>query len=78
MITAEEAKRQTKQNIEYAVSDELNRIDVLIQSAIDSGEFEITCSTVSERAADRLRALGYDVVTVQCGMNEWDVKISWK
>jgi len=78
MITAAEAKAQTKENIENKILDELVMAETRIKKAVEEGQFEITVENLSEQAQDRLRALGYDVHWYASGYNESSIIISWK
>lgn len=78
MITADEAKAQTKENIENKIIDELVMAETRIKKAVEEGQFEITVNTLSEQAQDRLRALGFEVHWYASGYNESSIIISWK
>lgn len=77
MISAEDAKIQTKKNIEDKLIDELYKVEALVNETIKCGKFEISMSDISENAADRLRALGYSVERYTIGPNETSIRISW-
>lgn len=78
MLTADEAKTQTKENIENKILDELVMAETRIKKAVEEGQFDITVENLSEQAQDRLRALGYEVHWYASGNNESSIIISWK
>lgn len=77
MLSAEDAKIQTKKNIEDKIIDELVKVEAWVKEAIERGKFEISTGSLSENAADRLRALGYSVERYASGPNETSIRISW-
>ena len=78
MITAAEANKQTRENIENFATEELKRVKEMIEESIADGCFYFTHDGyLSETAKNRLRSLGYKVTT-GTQYNECYYTVSWK
>lgn len=73
---AEEARKQTTNNIENRITKVLEEISEKISNAIQNGEFYITVNELSYIEYEQLRNLGY-VVDSEFENNELFHKISW-
>lgn len=73
---AEEARKQTTNNIENRTTKVLEEISEKISNAIQNGEFYITVNELSYIEYEQLRNLGY-VVDSEFKNNELFHKISW-
>lgn len=73
---AEEARKQTTNNIENRTTKVLEEISEKISNAIQNGEFYITVNELSYIEYEQLRNLGY-VVNSEFENNELFHKISW-
>lgn len=78
MITAKEANKQTKKNIENFQTEELRRINEMIEKSIADGCFYFTCAgCLSKNSIDILESLGYKI-TGGIQYNDAYYTISWK
>ena len=73
---AEEARKQTVNNIGNRTTKVLEEISEKISNAIQNGEFYITVNELSYIEDEQLRDLGY-VVNSEFENNELFHKISW-
>lgn len=73
---AEEARKQTVNNIGNRTTKVLEEISEKISNAIQNGEFYITVNELSYIEYEQLRDLGY-VVNSEFENNELFHKISW-
>lgn len=73
---AEEARKQTTNNIENRITKVLEEMSEKISNAIQNGEFYITVNELSYIEYEQLRNLGY-VVDSEFENNELFHKISW-
>lgn len=77
MITANEAKRITQNNINECMTKELTELEMQIKKAIDEGKFSISNDGVLQQATKRqLEEFGYKVQTGS-QYNESYYSISW-
>lgn len=76
ILRAEEARKQTLQNIENGTTKVLEEISGKISNAINNGKFFIVLDKLSYDAQKQLKYLGY---TIDSGSqyNEMYYKISW-
>lgn len=74
---AEEARKQTINNIGNRTTKVLEEISEKISNAIQNGEFYITVNELSYIEYEQLRNLGY-VVNSEFENNELFHKISWR
>lgn len=78
MLSAVEARKQSRQNIEEKNKVMLNEIERNIQKAIIAGKFAVTSDgSPSPEVQDMLRTLGYKV-NVGSQYNQFYYTISWK
>ena len=61
MISAKEAKDNTKNRINNLADSELDQIEKEINEAINNGKYEIFLSTIYDKNKKKLRKLGYKV-----------------
>ena len=73
---AEEARKQTLQNIENGTTKVLEEISEKISNAIQNGEFCIVLDKLSYTARNQLKHLGYSIDSGS-QYNEVYYKISW-
>lgn len=78
MITAEEARKETQQQIDAVLINEWACIENAIEEAIGNGKFSISeTGYISDKAKNRLVSLGY-VVEVGSQYNEPYYSIRWR
>jgi hypothetical protein len=76
VLTAEEARDQTTQNINLADGAQLNDIDYQIQNAISMGKCYIVTYDLTKTNRRALEELGYTVKVIN-QYNEFSYIISW-
>ena len=78
LLTANEAYKKTKDNIKECVTEELSKLEKLINEAVANGKFSISNDGyLQAETTDRLGELGYKVSTGN-QYNEPYYVISWK
>ena len=78
MITAAEANKQTKENINNFATEELRYVKKMIEECIANGNYYFTCSGyLSKNVITMLKSLGYKVIT-GTQYNECYYTVSWK
>lgn len=71
MVNAQEAKRRAEEVIKKRQTEELKKIDTLIETAIKKGQKEVSCGRISKYAKTELEKLGYVVKTGSQYNEEW-------
>ena len=78
MISAKEAKQQALEVINKKHKKIFEEVEEKIKAAIQLGELDVSCGhEIPDFVKNKLTDLGYQVKTIQCGMNEWATEISW-
>lgn len=77
MVSANEAKRRTQNNVNICVTQELNKLEEQISNAIANGEFFISNNgTLQKETRSRLESLGYKIETGS-QYNEAYYSVNW-
>lgn len=78
MISADEARKKTKEKIEENLRIEKYDIETLINDAIEKGLYSVYIDKyLKKEIQEYLKDLGYDVKS-STYMNETDTRISWE
>lgn len=78
MLQSAKRMKEITDNVrEKQMNEEMNNIKNLINKAVKQGEYEFSITSLSMEAENTLADLGYIVVHRQCGINEYEYRVSW-